>query len=302
MILFIAFLAFVTFTLIAALLLYTMATPEGAVAGRLRGLRTVRQGEGSVVQQELSPLEKLLARFGNPIQVPVRYRTRIQTLLLQSGYRKRGLVQVFMGVKLVAAVLVALLAYTVSFLLMVPDRLELILITLFGVAAGFVLPNFILARVVKSRQRDIFYTLPDMLDLLTVCVEAGLGLDAAVLQVAREANFAEKELGKEFLMLNQQIRAGMARREALKDLVDRTGVDGIKSLAAMLIQTEKLGTSLAQTLRVHSDSLRTKRRQMAEEAAAKISVKLVLPLALFVLPAIFVVILGPGIIQILKVF
>ncbi len=302
MILFITFLAFVTFTLIAALLLYTMAMPEGAVAERLRGLRPVRQGEGSVVQQALSPLEKLLARFGDPIQVPVQYRTRMQTLLLQAGYRKRGLLQVFMGVKVVAAALVALLMYSVSFLLMKPDRLELILITLFGVAAGFVLPNFILARVVKSRQRDIFYTLPDMLDLLTVCVEAGLGLDAAVLQVAREPNFAEKELGKEFLMLNQQIRAGMARREALKDLVDRTGVDGIKSFAAMLIQTEKLGTSLAQTLRVHSDSLRTKRRQMAEEAAAKISVKLVLPLALFILPAIFVVILGPGIIQILKVF
>jgi tight adherence protein C len=139
------------------------------------------------------------------------------------------------------------------------------------------------------------------LDLLVVCVEAGLGLNASFVKISEEFKLSSPTLSDEFEIVNREMVAGKPRMEALRSLSDRTGVEEVKSLVAMLIQTEKLGTSLAQSLRVHSDSLRTKRRQRAEEAAAKTTIKLVFPLVFLLFPALFVVILGPGMIQIAKV-
>ena len=169
------------------------------------------------------------------------------------------------------------------------------------VALGVILPDFILRRKIRHRQEDITEALPDGLDLLVVCVEAGLGINAAFVKITEEFHLASPVLSEEFDIVNREMVAGKPRQEALRALSDRTGVEDVKSLVAMLIQTERLGTSLAQSLRVHSDSLRMRRRQRVEESAAKTTTKLIFPLAFLLFPAMFVVLLGPGIIQILRV-
>jgi tight adherence protein C len=172
----------------------------------------------------------------------------------------------------------------------------------FGAAGlGYLLPNIVLARLEKRRQHKIRLSLPDALDLLVVSVEAGLGLDQAMQRVGEELVFAHPELCEELRLINFELRAGKARSEALHNLGERTGVDDVISLVAMLVQTDKFGTSIAKSLRVHSDTLRTKRRQRAEEAAAKTGVKMVFPLVLCIFPAIWVVTLGPAAIKIVQV-
>jgi len=170
-----------------------------------------------------------------------------------------------------------------------------------GLLFGFLFPIAYLRWKIRMRQEEITDYLPDALDLLVVCVEAGLGLNASFVKISEEFKLSSPTLSDEFDIVNREMVAGKPRIEALRSLSDRTGVEEVKSLVAMLIQTEKLGTSLAQSLRVHSDSLRTKRRQRAEEAAAKTTIKLVFPLVFLLFPALFVVILGPGFIQIAKV-
>jgi tight adherence protein C len=164
-----------------------------------------------------------------------------------------------------------------------------------GIGLGmFFLPEIIIYFVTKSRQDNIFYGLPDALDLMVVCVEAGLGLDQAMRKVAEEMKKAYRVIAEEFGLCNLQLQMGRARNEVLHDLGARTGVDDLKALAAILIQADKFGSSVAQALRVQSDSMRTRRRQLAEEKAAKTAVKLIFPLVLFIFPAIFVVLVGPA--------
>jgi tight adherence protein C len=166
---------------------------------------------------------------------------------------------------------------------------------------GYVFPGFLLARIAKRRQHRIRLSLPDALDLLVVSVEAGLGLDQAIQRVADELAFAHPELAEELRLINLELRAGKARSDALHNLAERTGVDDVASLVAMLVQTDRFGTSVAQSLRVHSDTLRTKRRQRAEEAAAKTGVKMVFPLVFCIFPAIWVVTIGPAVIKFVQV-
>jgi tight adherence protein C len=158
----------------------------------------------------------------------------------------------------------------------------------------FFLPEVVTWFVKKGRQDNIFYGLPDALDLMVVCVEAGLGLDQAMRKVAEEMKKSYRIIAEEFGLCNLQLQMGRARNEVLHDLGARTGVDDLKALAAILIQADKFGSSIAQALRVQSDSMRTRRRQMAEEKAAKTAVKLIFPLVLFIFPAIFVVLVGPA--------
>jgi len=155
---------------------------------------------------------------------------------------------------------------------------------------------------VRSRQQKLRLSLPDCLDLLVVCVEAGLALDQAFMRVTQELRIVHPELCEELDLVNAEIRIGRTRLEALRELGDRTGVEDIKSLVAMLVQTDRFGTSIAQSLRVHSDELRTKRRQRAEEMAAKATVKMIPPLVFFVFPALFVVILGPAVVSLYRHF
>lgn len=165
-------------------------------------------------------------------------------------------------------------------------------------ATGFYLPNFVLNRMVERRQREIFEVFPDAIDLLTICVEAGLGLDAAIARVGDEIRLQSRVLADEFRLVSLEMRAGAGKERALRNLALRTGVEDIDTLVAMLIQSEKFGTSVGDSLRIHSDMLRTKRQQRAEEAAAKIAVKLVIPLVLFIFPSILIVVAGPAIISI----
>jgi len=165
-------------------------------------------------------------------------------------------------------------------------------------ALGFYLPQFVLGQLKSARQKEIFLTLPDALDLLVVCVESGLGLDAGLRKVTDEMKGHCKTLCEELALSNLQMQMGRPRREVLHDLGVRTGVDDVKSLAAILIQADRFGSSIAQALRVQSDSMRTRRRQIAEEKAAKTAVQLIFPLVLFIFPAIFVVLVGPAAIQI----
>ncbi len=165
---------------------------------------------------------------------------------------------------------------------------------------GFYLPNIVLWYLRSKRQQDIFLTLPDALDLLVVCVESGLGLDAAMRKVCDEMKEHAKIICEEFSLANFQLQMGRPRREVLHDLGVRTGVDDVRALAAILIQADRFGSSIAQALRVQSDSMRTRRRQLAEEKAATTAVQLIFPLVLFIFPAIFVVLVGPAAIQIQK--
>jgi tight adherence protein C len=154
---------------------------------------------------------------------------------------------------------------------------------------------------VQERQRRIRLGLPDALDLTVICVEAGLALDQAMMRVGEDLRHSHPELSSEFHLFNLETRAGKPRVEALRNLAARTGVDDIRALVATLVQTDRFGTSVAQALRVHSDSLRTERRQRAEEQAAKTTVKMIIPLVLFVLPSLIFVTIGPAIIQLMKV-
>ena len=166
---------------------------------------------------------------------------------------------------------------------------------------GYVLPGMVLARKAKRRQHRIRLSLADALDLLVVSVEAGLGLDQALARVGQELSFAHPDLSAELRLVNLELLAGKGRSEALRNLADRTGVDDLSSLVAMLVQTDKFGTSVAHSLRVFSDTLRTKRRQRAEEAAAKTGVKMVFPLVVCIFPAIWIVTIGPAAIKFVQV-
>jgi len=167
-------------------------------------------------------------------------------------------------------------------------------------AVGFYVPNLVLTRLIDSRQRKLFEDLPDALDLMTVCVEAGLGLDAAMMRVTQEIGVKSRALKDEFEMVLLELRAGSGRDKALRNLSLRTGVEDIDTLAAMLIQADRFGTSVGDSLRVYTDNLRTKRRMRAEEQAAKIALKLLFPLMFFIFPTLLTVLVGPSAIQVVR--
>src|SRR5437667_9885815 len=175
------------------------------------------------------------------------------------------------------------------------------LLLMIGVGGfGFFVPRFVLKRMIKDRQRRITIALPDALDLTVICVEVGLALDQALMRVGEDLKYSHPDLSDEFYLVNLEMRAGKPRAEALRNLTVRTGVDDVRSLVATLVQTDRFGTSVAQALRIHSDSLRTERRQRAEERAAKTTIKMVPPLVVFVLVPILFVTIGPAVIQLVR--
>jgi tight adherence protein C len=221
--------------------------------------------------------------------------------LIEAGYRSPGAVAVFLGSKLSLAVLLPVIAAIVMTAL---GRnpfggTRLMLLVASGVL-GFYLPTLWLWSAGNKRKLEIQHALPDSLDLMVVCVEAGLGMAAAIQRVGQEMALASRALSDELLLVNQEMQTGVSRTDALRNLAERTGVEDIYSLVAMLIQTDKLGTSVAQSLRSHAESMRTKRRQRAEQLARKASIKLAFPLVFLIFPALLVVILGPAGIQLMK--
>jgi tight adherence protein C len=237
-----------------------------------------------------------LKRLGNMAPKSPSEMGKLQQRLVAAGFRSKEALVVFFGIRVgVGLAAFALLATPV---LIRPNLGTAFLACLFG----YIMPGIVLARLAKRRQHRIRLALPDALDLLVVSVEAGLGLDQAIQRVAQELEFAHPDLCDELRLINLELRAGKGRAEALHNLGARTGVDDVISLVAMLVQTDKFGTSVAQSLRVHSDTLRTKRRQRAEEAAAKTGVKMVFPLVLCIFPTIWVVTIGPAALTFIKVF
>ncbi len=223
---------------------------------------------------------------------------KLRLELLNAGFRAEQAVQVFLAIKfllLLVALAVAIPLASLRFGLLTRPALTWIVIV--G-GAAFYLPSFVLGFMRKGRQQAIFLGLPDALDLMIVCVEAGLGLDAAMRRVANEMIASCPEICEEMAIANFQVQMGRTRRDVLHDLGRRTGVADVKALAAILIQAERFGSSISTALRVQSDSMRIRRRQLAEERAAKTAVQLIFPLVLFIFPGIFVVLVGPAAIQI----
>ncbi|MFN6202971.1 MAG: type II secretion system F family protein [Acidobacteriota bacterium] len=223
---------------------------------------------------------------------------RIRRRLIQAGHLSENAVTIYRAIALGSFLLTPMV---VTFLLTVilgrgfdGSTLGLILVS-FGF--GLFLPSFMLSRWITKRQQRITRSLPDALDLMVVCVEAGLGLNAALQRVGREMELVEPALAQELSTTNREIMAGRPRDEALRNLGERTGVGDLKSLVAMLVQTDRFGTSIADSLRVFSDSMRTKRRQRAEEMVAKAAIKLIFPLLLFIFPALLIVLMGPALIK-----
>ncbi len=215
----------------------------------------------------------------------------VSSLLVQAGFDGDFAPLFYTTIRVTSAVLLPLGAFVLG-----PQGnfQKLMLLVILAAVAGIIGPKAGLDRLVAKRRDRIRKAIPDSLDLLVVCVEAGIGLDSAMLRVARDMAFLHPDLAAEFLMVNRTINAGLARDEALHGLWQRTGVEELRGLASSMVQSERLGTSIARILRVYSEALRRKRRQYAEKRAAEASIKMIIPLALFMLPALFALILGPA--------
>jgi tight adherence protein C len=236
-----------------------------------------------------------LKKLGQSVPRSPSEMGKLQQRLVSAGYRNNEAVAIFLGIRIGFALLLFFIFG--SSILFRPN----FIVALGACGFGYVIPGMLLARMAKRRQHLIRLGLPDALDLLVVSVEAGLGLDQAIQRVADELAFAHPPLAEEMKLINLELRAGKARSEALRNFGERTQVDDVISLVTMLVQTDKFGTSVAQSLRVHSETSRTKRRQRAEEAAAKTGVKMVFPLVFCIFPAIWVVTIGPAAIKFVQV-
>jgi tight adherence protein C len=266
----------------------------GVIERRLGELRGVPMPSSETSAYSVMAV-KNLKRLGQYAPTSSAEMGKFKSRLVAAGYRGSEALAVFIGLRLGCALLVFAVLSTP--ILGKPN----VFLALGGAALGYLLPAMVLARKARKRQHRIRLSLADALDLLVVSVEAGLGLDQALQRVGEELAFAHRDLSDELRLVNLELRAGKARPEALRNLANRTGVDDLSSLAATLIQTDKFGTSVAQSLRVHSEVLRTKRRQRAEEAAAKTGVKMVFPLVFCIFPAIWVVTIGPAAIRFVEV-
>ena len=233
-----------------------------------------------------------------PLQT-ARSGSQLRQQLIYAGYREGSAIGIYWGARVALCVGLGLLGFLVLGAIL-GDSARALLAGAWGAGLGWVAPSIHVGRRARARQKEIQFALADALDLMVVCVEAGLALNQALVRVAEEIRHVSTVTSDELTLVNLEIRAGVPREDALRNLGDRTGVGDLQSLVAMLIQTDRFGTSVAQALRVHSDTLRTKRRQRAEEAAAKTTIKLVFPLAFCIFPALFVVILGPALISIYR--
>lgn len=289
------FLAFVFASLLITAVALAIAPDSTATIERRLGEVIDAGSRPPVDRGYLRSVVGALKRIGHAAPRPVAEMGKLRRRLVAAGFRGSEALLVFLGIR-VGVALAAFALFTMP-ILMRPNLLGALAASGFG----YVLPGMVLARMAKRRQHRIRLGLPDALDLLVVSVEAGLGLDQAIQRVGTELAFAHADLCDELRLINLELRAGKARSEALHNLAERTGVDDIRALVTMLVQTDKFGTSVAQSLRVHSDTVRTKRRQRAEEAAAKTGVKMVFPLVLCIFPAIYVVTIGPAAIRFMQV-
>ena len=279
---------------VAAAALLLMPKKAAAIDRRLEELMPESSTPAKDVKS-FKAIVDLFKRVGEKAPRSPKELGQLRLRLVQAGFRRDEALTIFFGIRVsLALILFALFSTSI---VMRPN----ITIALAGLGFGYIAPGMVVARLAKRRAHRIRLSLADALDLLVVSVEAGLGLDQAMTRVGNELAFAYPDLSDELRLVNLELRAGKARSEALRNLGDRTGVEDLGSLVTMLIQTDKFGTSVAQSLRVYSETLRTKRRQRAEEAAAKTGVKMVFPLVLCIFPAIWVVTIGPAAIKFVTV-
>jgi len=242
---------------------------------------------------------ELLQRLGNVLPASPKDVTIMQRRLIRAGFRGQHALKVLYGAKVALVVILPILmtAYVSTSDMASENK---IMAVLAAATAGFFGPNEYVKMIAKRRQREVRRGMPNALDLLVVCVESGLGLDQAILQVSKELDKAHPEISEEFSLVNLELKAGKRRTEALRNLADRTQVDELKKLVAVLIQADRFGTGIAQSLRGHADFMRVQARQVAEEKAAKLGVKLVFPIFFCILPSLFVVTVGPVAVKIVR--
>ncbi len=250
-------------------------------------------------EPQASTLVSVLHQIGAHVPASAAETADLRTQLIRAGYRSENAPTVLYGLKIVAV-----LAMLVPCIMLESDMpsnpmMKLALMAS-GVMAGWILPRFLLEKKVAKRQEIIRLSLPDALDLMVVSVEAGLGLDQAIQHVGRELQQSHPQLSEELSLITLEMRAGKRRSDALRNLAERTGEPEVRKLVAILIQNDRFGTSMGESLRNHSDFLRVRRRQEAEERAGKVGVKLVFPIFFFILPSMMIVAAGPGLLQIFK--
>lgn len=245
-------------------------------------------------------IHDILEKLGNLVPASPADLSSARQRLYNAGFRTPGTFKLFYGVKAVATVALPVLVWLacVRFGVSTDNRLFLLVAS---AGIGFIAPNEVLGLLVKRRKKKIMRALPNALDLLIVCVESGLGLDQGIIQVSREMRISYPELSSEFAITNLEMRHGKRRAEAMKNLGERSGVDDMKKLCSTLVQADRFGTSISQTLRTHADFMRVTARQRAEEKAAKLAIKLVFPIFFCILPSLFVVTVGPVIFRIMNV-
>ena len=251
--------------------------------------------EASFSEKQKDRVRDTLASLGKLVPGPSDETPRTQLLMLRAGYRSSEALLAMRGFKLLTPIAFVGFVFATGLY-----RWNIYMIPLVAATLGYLFPDMFLTWRVTARQHRLRRGLPDGLDLLVICVESGLGLDQALMKVAQELRITHHELSEELQLVNLEMRIGKTRIDALRELARRTGLEDIKSLVAMLVQTDRFGTSVAQSLRVFSDELRIKRRQRAEEMSAKTTVKMVPPLVFFIFPALMVVILGPAVITLLR--
>jgi tight adherence protein C len=312
MILIITLSIFVCVTLLALGAYWLVARPASAATERLRRMGEVeRSGRGAAAGGTLSPVGEgaggatLAERVAAPLQrlapPSAAEAKKLQKQLMQAGYRAPSAPMTFRAVQfgVMAGLPGAVALGCAVFARPLDSALTWILLAF---VAGFFLPRYVLNKMIKRRKQLVQWGLADSLDLMVVSIEAGLGLNAALVRVGDELKDVHRDISEEFELTNLEIRVGRDRDEALRNLAERTGVDDLRSLVAMLIQADRFGTSIARAVRVYSDSLRTKRRQRAEQAAQKAAVKLLFPLSCFLFPTLFIAILGPAALNLMDTF
>ncbi len=299
------FLVFLSITLAVWAILSALGDRKVGAEDRLRRIMNPALGRKEAEERVAGRQEKFQAqvtRAANKLGQSLRPSDeeelgKVRLKLLNAGFRSENAVAVFFGIKLILMLLGLAIAFPIVALKLGMTRNALIITAVSG-GIGFYLPGLVVGNRKKKRFESIFLGLPDALDLMVVCVEAGLGLDAAMRRVTTELVTSCQVLCEEFAISNFQLQMGRPRKDVLRDLGLRTGVDDLRSLAAVIIQAEKFGSSIGSALRVQSDAMRLRRRQYAEERAAKTAVKIMIPMILFIFPGVFVILVGPAGIQI----
>jgi tight adherence protein C len=299
-------LIFLTVFVVALVILTQFNTKT--LQDRLRIVKTGSGLETEIDQQSKIPpwvgrmieLTKPVAKLSVPKEGWESSQLRIR--FMNAGYRSETAPMMFFLAKTLLTFILPAIYILYTFISGTDTKADLVLLyTVAFAGLGYFLPNVFLERRIAYRKREILDSFPDAMDLIIVCVESGLGLDAALARVSEEMHMISPTLGEELHLINLELRAGSSRERALRNLALRTGVEDIDTLVAMLVQSDRFGTSIAQALRVHAENLRTKRRLRAEEAAAKIALKLLFPLIFFIFPSMLLVLLGPALISINRI-